>query len=241
MEANRLFGVTEINVYHVNMNETTLRILRYFSKEGLLRLHHLPSVPKYEPNRNGNKIGSAISLNDCMYRNMYRYQWIVVIDFDELIVPRHHSSYTPMLKHIDKVGKLARPPGGYTFRNTYFWSGCGNNTGEPRRSYIMRTFLHEKPSRKMFASKSMVDPRRCVSVFNHYCLHRFPLLDRREQWTIDVNVTIGKSHHYREIYKKDRGKKCNDLRKTGFKDDVMLRYKSQIVPRYERHLQKLGL
>ena len=40
-------------------------------------------------------------LNDCMYRNMYRYRHLVVTDIDEMIVPRINANYTAMLEAID--------------------------------------------------------------------------------------------------------------------------------------------
>ena len=57
IEANRLLGVTEINVYHVNMTQETLRILRHFEvNDTIMRLHELPSVPKYERSREETKL-----------------------------------------------------------------------------------------------------------------------------------------------------------------------------------------
>ena len=240
IEANRLLGVTEINVYHVNMTEETLRILRHFEvNDTIMRLHDLPSVPKYERTRGGNKIGSPISLNDCLYRNTYRYRWTIVIDFDEIIVPRMHNNYSAMIEYILTKEKLTKQsPPSLTFRNSYFWTGCGAQTEKPQNSLMLRHLIREPPNKFLYAAKSIIDPRRCISVFNHYCYHRFPMRDKKEQWTIDVNSTIALSHHYRENYKH---KKCTDFKKEAVNDDTMLKYKNTLDLNVKKQLKRLGL
>ena len=240
IEANRILGVTEINVYHVNMSQETLGILRHFEvNDTIMRLHELPSVPKYERTRGGNKIGSPISLNDCMYRNTYRYRWTIVIDFDEIIVPRVQNNYSAMIDHILTKEKLTKkPPASLSFRNSYFWTGCGTQKDQPKNSLMLRHLVREPPNRFLYATKSIIDPRRCISVFNHYCYHRFPMRSEKEQWTIDVSQTIALSHHYRENYK---NKKCKHFKKEAVKDEIMLKFKDTLATNVKKQMKRLGL
>ncbi len=244
IEANRYFGVGEINIYHVEMSEETLQILQHFERnDTIVKLHHLPSVPKYERTRGGNKIGSPISLNDCLYRNTYRYRWTIIIDFDELIVPRKHSNYKDMVGHIIAKEKLKNnPPPSLTFRNAYFWTGCGTQKDKPKESIFLRYLKREEPSAYLYASKSILDPRRCISAFNHYCYHRFPMRQKDEKWTIDVDFNVALSHHYRENYKDKKGKnKCDEFKKKGIKDETMLKFKGALTSNVEKQLKILGL
>ncbi len=242
LEVNKILGVTEINIYHVAMSNETLRILEYYEKTGLVKLHHIPSVPHYEKGRSGNKIGSPISLNDCMYRNMYRYKWILFIDFDELIVPRGHKNLRDLLISIDREEKLKYSPSSYTFRNVYFWAGCGTSARKPDKAYALKYLLREQPNKFLYAAKSIIDPRRCISVFNHYCYIRFPLRDKKEKWTIDVKTSSATSHHYRELYQGRRSKeKCDFLKKNGTRDDSILRWKKILVKRIDKSRNSLRL
>ena len=59
-----------------------------------------PSVDSWS--YNGVKLSSPSSLNDCLLANVYRYQFLVVIDFDEIIVPRMHRNYSTMLDYIGR-------------------------------------------------------------------------------------------------------------------------------------------
>ena len=67
----------------------------------MVDLRRLPSsVDDYSVE--GIKLGSPASLNDCMMRNVYSRRFIVVVDFDEIIVPQKCSNYSAMIAHIDR-------------------------------------------------------------------------------------------------------------------------------------------
>lgn len=42
--------------------------------------------------------GLFAALNDCVYRNMYRYQHVALIDLDEFIIPRYNNTLSELLK-----------------------------------------------------------------------------------------------------------------------------------------------
>ena len=39
-----------------------------------------------------------IPYNDCLYRNMYSYEYIALLDIDEVIVPLQHTNWGDMMK-----------------------------------------------------------------------------------------------------------------------------------------------
>lgn len=241
IEAMRALGVGEFNVYHVKMNESSLNALRYYEEKGIVRLVHIPAVPHYEKSRGGTKIGSPISINDCLYRNMYRYKWAAVIDFDELIVPEKANSLSDLLKDIDKKEKLPLPAPSYTFRNAYYWSGCPDDAKTPKNHYILRLLRKDKPNGAMFAPKSILNPRRCKSAFNHYCFHRFPM-SRKEKWTIDVSPEFATSHHYRQLYPGKKGElKCLEVKKESVIDKRILKWQKTILERTTKVHKELGM
>ena len=239
IEAFKILGVTEFNVYHVHMAEESLKVFQHYVDEGVLHLYHIPSAPVYVNSRDGNKIASPISLNDCMYRNMYRYRWAIVIDIDELIVPRTTENLGDMITAIDKKNKITEHARAYMMMNTYFWSNCNfeHPDGIPDKSFIMKLHKHAPPSKPLYASKSIINPRRCLSVFNHYCYHRFKI-PKGEKWTITVDAELARSHHYREKYGKD---KCDDLLKTVNDDRTIEKYTPQLLENYSKHIKILGL
>lgn len=42
--------------------------------------------------------GLFAALNDCLYRNMYRYKYLALIDLDEFIIPRQNGTINELLK-----------------------------------------------------------------------------------------------------------------------------------------------
>ena len=88
------------------------------------------------------------------------------------------------------------------------------------------------------APKSFVDPRLCLSVFNHYCLR--PL--RQPSMTlvhIYVRADIARSHHYRRCG--FGNKTCSEYFAQETTDDVALRFKRRLQPAVEAVLNELGI
>ena len=73
IEANILLGVGEINIYNCSISSPIEDVFKHYSNTQILKLFQLPP-PVNDYSWDGVSVGSAISLNDCMLRNMYRYR-----------------------------------------------------------------------------------------------------------------------------------------------------------------------
>merc|ERR1711936_1020308 len=83
----------------------------YYSKKGLVDVTPL-SLPGYQPNLpvlqhmylksklNNKRQNELIPYNDCLYRNMYRYEYIALLDIDEVILPLRHTSWAEMMEAV---------------------------------------------------------------------------------------------------------------------------------------------
>ena len=120
----------------------------------------------------------------------------------------------------------------YTFRNTYFLTDFTEDTDQPAHAHTLRFRGRARPSRPFYAAKSFIDPRRCFSVFNHYCYIRFPKANKK--FSIDVNPDIAASHHYRKC-----NKDCDKLKKEETNDDTMLMFKKRLLENMDPILDKL--
>ncbi len=133
---NYLFGVTEINIYACNVSESTMKVLKYFQSQGMVNVLSMPPV-KEGGTWDGVSIGNPASITDCQWRNMYRYKYTLVIDIDEIIVPKRAQDYSAMLQSVDNMYTLTDVKS-YTFRNTYFWVGCDHEGGNSNKTYMFR-------------------------------------------------------------------------------------------------------
>ena len=235
MELHLMLGVGEINIYNATLSETMKPVFSYYENKGVLRVHQM-APPVEQLDEKAAKLGSHASLNDCMYRNMYKYKLIVVVDFDEVIVPRQHANYSELIRFVDKSKNLTEHWWSYSFRNAYFFREL---TAAPSSTELLMTsryITRVKPSRFLFGTKSFVDPRRCLATFNHYCHARFPETPR--EFTMDIPTTLAMSHHYRDC---NFGRKtCQRYYNQKTKDDYMFKYREELLVRVQQVLKHTG-
>ncbi len=48
----------------------------------------------------------VLSLNDCLYRNLYKFKYLAVVDFDEVIVPRQNKDWHGLLRSLEAMTKV---------------------------------------------------------------------------------------------------------------------------------------
>ncbi len=48
----------------------------------------------------------VIPYNDCLYRNMYKFKYLAVVDFDEVIVPHHDKDWHGLLGRLEALTKV---------------------------------------------------------------------------------------------------------------------------------------
>ena len=234
MEFNRILGITEFNIYDANMVNMS-GVFDYYTKLGVLRV--FPTPPAVDSmSYDAIKLSSPASLNDCMMRNMYRYRYVVAIDFDEVIVPKMHRNYPEMLTYIDRTTNHKEPYLTYSFRNTLFFLDFRPDASQPAH---LRTAAHRtriEYSRPGYAPKSFVDPRRCLSIFNHFCF--MWIKKPAKQCLIDVDPRIAASQHYRACeFNRTR---CDDLMRSRTQDDTALRFKGELGQAVEDVLRHLN-
>jgi len=121
LEAHRTWGVGEVNFYAAaSVDNVTDAVLRSYAP--FVR-YRRASGPLAENSDAARRLGMSAAINDCMYRNLYRYRYVLCTDVDELIVPASpHRSYTEMLAAADAAATRSNAVvHSYYFRNTYFF------------------------------------------------------------------------------------------------------------------------
>ena len=147
LEAHRMWGVGEVNIYTTDIDNVTDSILRRYSDAGFVNYRQSPG-PLGDYNEKAILLSMSPVINDCMYRNMYRYRYIVCTDLDEMIVPASpHRNYSEMLTAAATAAARANAIiHSFIFRNTYFFLDFGATEKEPwylltQRSGIIVNFV----------------------------------------------------------------------------------------------------
>ena len=156
--------------------------------------------------------GQILALNDCLYRNMFRVQYLVTTDLDELIVPERSLSWHQMMAEIDVSGEY----GAFRFRHrTYvpsnefqistLVSANVSQCSDGRVLTVPRCLEYNKKATPILPSK-----RRCKHILkptfvNSIGIHHVSEFHVGKLRFLLVPIEIGLLRHYRRrrAYKSD--------------------------------------
>jgi hypothetical protein len=166
-----------VTIYNNTLSERASRVFQYYSKGGFVDFrqshHFLPVTSERIFHLHASPV-----LNDCLYRNMHRFEKLVVVDLDEVIMPQHVYSLAEMLQQVEEQEgvKQPHPARGYSFRNNYMFLDLPPDESEVLA--MLKYRLEVQPSPKGYSTKSIIDPQACTHMHNHYCwahtkLHRY--------------------------------------------------------------------
>lgn len=175
-EMNRLLGAEFFTVYTYKVSGKPLEILETYSKDHLAEV-----VTNWGSNFPGEAhyYGQLLSITDCLYRNIYRVKYLVYTDFDEVVVPLRHPSWSALMKDLDGPNK-----GSFNFEMVYLRGIQGlGTTHEAAVNCPSGVKITLKSSRYATFAK------RSVTV---------GFISRRTKYITKTNVTLIAQIHYAE-------------------------------------------
>ena len=236
-ELHKLFGVKEFNIYNVSLEANLKRVFsHYISNKELIVNEMPPIIPRYDyVTAHFNTLPAN---NHCLFRNMYRYKYFVVVDFDEYITPKQNNTYSQLVDILNTKYNN-KPWSSYTFYNQYFFNGYPSDTSQPEYLTVLQKRIRFETSDYMFTPKSFVNPQNCMLFMPHNCFQSFAGVKQ----VTSVPPDLATNHHYRvcgyPTYSKFYGK-CPEQLKTQIPDDTMLRYKNDLESKVKQVLVEIG-
>ncbi|XP_011177016.2 uncharacterized protein LOC105208720 [Zeugodacus cucurbitae] len=248
LELLRLLGAEHVMLPTFGIHPNATKVLRYYEAEGFVSAPGIsfargePSLPHIafemiKASLGNHRVNELIPLNDCLCRNMYKYDYIVIIDVDEVIMPvgatRNWADMTPLAEAQTRQDDCEEGASSLCFRNVYFPAYPERkpfSDAVPHYMYMMqhvaRVADHLEP---YVATKCFHSTHSVVGVHNH-----FPM-----QWVAgchmrSVNVSIGQMQHYREP-------DIPETLENPVIDEVIWRYKEPLVQHTQAVLRQLGL
>lgn len=234
------------------MHPNVSKLLDYYVKEGTVDLTklHLPGPQPNSPlfrhlflrhrlaNRRQNEV---IPYNDCFYRNVHKFDKVVLLDIDEIIVPTENENWHTMLDKIEsnKPGMVS-----YCFPNVYFMDDMleanlhhSHFEDIPQYLHMMQhVYRSRQYSKKGYFVKCMHSTEKVKTLHNHYPLHCLGVC-----YTDTQNVTVGHLQHYRKTCVKEISGSCaKKFRNDTELDNRLWRYKDKVIERTKKTLIKLG-
>lgn len=231
-EINRLFGISEFHFYNATMKETLYfnRVLTHYKH--FVHIHQFGAgfaVKSDTEEFEAAEVLTRAALSDCIYRNYNRLEYLLVIDIDEMIIPRYHQDYTSLINTLNLSSDPYDQPSSILFVMSMFYSVYGQDDSQPDYLHTMKyrsRIIYDNGQLRNLATsakrtKSFINIKTCVLAFHHYC--RVPISNNTEMFML-VPSSVAMLHHYRDEFKWRRV----TLKETPSRDDVMLQYKQYL-------------
>ncbi|XP_037033844.1 uncharacterized protein LOC119072674 [Bradysia coprophila] len=214
LELYSLLGVSHFTFYNHTLGPDAACVLRHYIDEGLANIDTLdgtgqrPTVSmlqwdlKMQSQKEIRTEGLFAAFNDCLYRSMYRFQYVVFVDVDEFIVPRRNDTLKDLLKWLSLKPSNINA-GAYSFQNAFFYLQFADDSLTYERNVsnaaLRSALLTQRKTRRRLKlhphrerSKYICKPQSVVEVGNHFVWEFMP-----GQGHSNVTPDIAILHHYR--------------------------------------------
>ena len=113
IEMNRVLGA-EVIYFYINQMQIHSDVLKYILEHYSSDIVRVIEWKKFKPWNPLHYYGQLLIMNDCLLRNMYEVEYIVMNDLDEIILPMKHNNWREMLSFHD-----SKKYASYTFQNRF--------------------------------------------------------------------------------------------------------------------------
>ncbi|XP_047999686.1 uncharacterized protein LOC125236801 [Leguminivora glycinivorella] len=253
IELVRLLGADQVFFYQVQVHPNMSKVLEYYRARGAVEV-----TPITLPAERGAGRGWAprlrdkylkkkktmherrmelVSYNDCLYRHMYHYRWLALLDVDEVIVPLQDPDWSSLLKRVLPLAELTRaawqsPPSSYHVSHVYYLETQGWELDVPRHMYMLQ---------QVYRARHLSGPRAHVKAFHEtsrvVALHNH--LPRACLGGVCASLAILPEHARLQHYRGER--RPGGGGGAPVRDAALRRWAARLVPRVAAVLADLQL
>lgn len=224
LELQWLLGVRRVGVYNMNLDRESVQVLAHYAKDGYVDLRRSDYI-EHGPEQ--HLLHGSPVINDCLYRHMHLFHYVVVIDFDEVVVPR--SGHKSLKNLVDVLrfnySSLEYPPVNYIFYNNYYFLDLPPDTSISPYLTMMRYRRKAPVSPFGYSVKSIINTQACLGMHNHFCWTLTPAY-LKNSYPHVVDHSIAVNHHYKKCHLKET--ECAELIRNSTEDDVLLQFKNDL-------------
>ena len=227
----RILGAEKVHLSNRFVHPETYKAMKYFEKLGYIEVKPFlepTGVPDIKHEWEARTLELNM-INDCFYRVINIYEFIVIIDPDEVIMPKSGSikSWNQLL---DSVDYKSRNVDAYLSRSVTFPPlKAIANPEIPKYHYILQHFQRNERFLSFRAPytnhKAILSPDNILSVFNHGYLECF----ERQCTNFTFPTNVAQLNHYRDEEKvASNGQTVVDTTVWKFKDELVRDVKETI-------------
>ena len=238
IEILQLLGIEKVNIYNRSLEADFERFITSYVEKGIVDVRQMRPFLKPDDDIRSIILSLTPGINDCLYRNMYVSKWIIIIDLDELILPRKLGHLSDLLNLIN-ANKYISEPDFYQFRNTYHFLDLPSPPVTNATQWDLLTIKHRSRLRASplnYAMKSIINPKACINMHHHGCWRETKI---RTNSTLLVDPNIALLHHYKTCHFDVMH--CKIMMKHFIVDNNILHFADQLVKNVKYIRQKLDL
>ncbi|XP_077140423.1 uncharacterized protein LOC143805244 isoform X2 [Ranitomeya variabilis] len=230
MEMYLILGAQRVMIYFNHCSPQIKKAMQYYIARGILEVVDWPIERYLRPGKAWHYsvdpkdigyYGQLATLNDCIYRNMYRTRFVLLNDVDEIILPFSHMSWDTMMKSLQQQ----KPNVGiFLFENHIFpqtasinvsFSNISSWKGIPGHNILQ--YVQREPDRPNYfnARKMIADPRKVIQTSVHSILKGYG-------GHVEVSLETALVYHCRGPLQKDLPKTSLIEDKTIWKHNASL-------------------
>ena len=177
---------------------------------------------------------------------LFRYEYISLQDSDEVIIPTEHDNWAEMMTEALNTsmqgmdGKRAS----WHFRHVYFLDKMlekqdrGSFPDIPPNMHMMQhVYRSSRYNPELYFTKAFHNPKLGLTMYNHLPTKCLP---DGKCVNYEVNVKLGKLHHYRKTCGPTLWDICQKYIDTTVEDTVIWKWKDRVVSGTQEALMQLG-
>ena len=253
IELLSILGADKVFFYQLEIHPNVSKVIEHYVKKDMVDITPI-SLPGHQPNIqllqhlylkskvNNKRQNELIPYNDCLYRNIYRYKYIALLDIDEVIMPLGDSNnWSDLMKKVEQVSLKVKNESraSYNFRNIYFMDEFLTEHLKQKSEDGSDLELDDIPEhmhmlRHIYRSANYTKPGQYVKCFHNpekaLILHNhFPLGCLGGTCTsFSVNVSMAHLQHYRGDCVKALKKACDrDFKSYSVLDTTIWKFKER--------------
>lgn len=248
IEILSLVGADKIFIYVIKIHPNMMKALKFYEMLGKVKVEMI-TEPKGLPNRAKSLTqwlqNELISLNDCLYKHMNEYEFLVPLDIDEIILPTKNEDKTWMdlMKRAVVKTKTRQDESfsAYVVHNVFFLFD-NNHEGEfqpniPKNmTFLQHIYRAANFSRPGVGAKSFQNTEKVIKMHNHFPLES---VGRTNVDFYYIEKEDGQLQHYRRDCENYPKEECAGFKSQTVKDLTLWKYKDKLIENFNRSIKAL--
>ncbi|KAJ3651683.1 hypothetical protein Zmor_017707 [Zophobas morio] len=247
IELLRILGAEKVNFYEFNVHPNTQRVLDYYVAKGFVEVtpvtiagdssnHPLLQSWFLRKKIISRRLQEVLPFNDCLYKHLSGYKYVVLLDTDEVIVPANGT----WVELIETVQHKYPNSSSYVARNVYFFDEYLHQhdwfDGIPKYMHMLQHVYRAKNYTKPgHFVKGFHDTEKVVALHNH-----LPFKCHNSCRTKEIDLNLGHLQHYRVDCASGVGN-CQSMKANSVLDTRMWNFKDELIGSVQATFKELDL